>query len=236
VVQVPTTLLAQVDSSIGGKTAVNLAGVKNLVGTFHQPRLVLADTAVLRTLPDREYRAGIYEALKCGAIADQALFTFCEKNADQILGRDATAVERMIDAAVQVKAQVVAQDEREAGRRRILNFGHTAGHALEAVAGPRRLLHGEAVALGMIAAAEIGVNAGITPVDVAERLIAGILRFGRLPRVKVPVPKLMSRIAMDKKSHGGRARFVLLDGLGSAVAHEEVSAGVVRDALRSVIA
>jgi len=236
VVQIPTTLLSQVDSAVGGKTAINLAGVKNLVGTFHQPRAVLADSNVLRTLPEREFRAGIYEAIKCGAIADRALFAYCEKSAENILARDAKTMETIIASSIRVKAKVVAQDERESNLRRVLNFGHTIGHALEAVAGPRRLLHGEAVALGMIAAAEIGVNLGVTPEAIAERLIACILRFGTLPRLKLEVATVQSRIALDKKAGRRGARFVLLDAIGSTVIRDHIPAAAIRDAIRSVTA
>jgi 3-dehydroquinate synthase len=236
VVQVPTTLLAQVDSAVGGKTAINLAGVKNLVGTFHQPRMVLADPDVLRTLPEREFRSGIYEAIKCGAISDRALFAYCENSAEKILAREAQALETIIAGSIRIKAKIVAQDEREKGLRRVLNFGHTIGHALEAVAGPRRLLHGEAVALGMIAAAEIGVNLGATPEAVAERFIACILRFGILPKLKVNVAALQSRIALDKKADKRGARFVLLDAIGSTVIRDNIPAAAVRDAIRSVTA
>src|SRR5580700_7334446 len=155
VVQIPTTVQAQVDAAIGGKTGVNLRAGKNLLGTFHQPRGVLIDPAVLATLPDREFRAGIYEALKCGVIGLPELFQTLERTQVRDLRRDPAKLERVIAESVKMKAKVVSADERESGLRRVLNFGHTVGHALEAVTGYRRFLHGEAVAWGIIAATRI---------------------------------------------------------------------------------
>ena len=155
VVQIPTTVQAQLDAAIGGKTGVNLSTGKNLLGTFHQPRVVLIDPAVLSTLPDREFRAGLYEALKCGVIGKPALFDCLEKVQLKALRGDAAAIEWVIAESVRLKAEVVSSDERENGLRRVLNFGHTIGHALEAESGYRRFLHGEAVAWGMIAATHI---------------------------------------------------------------------------------
>jgi len=154
-VQIPTTVLAQVDASIGGKTGVNLRGGKNLLGTFHQPRAVLIDPSVLGTLPEREFRAGLYESLKCGVIGDPQLFEFLEKADVKQLRRNREKIEWVIAQSVKLKAKVVSSDERESGLRRVLNFGHTIGHALEAETNYRHFLHGEAVAWGMIAAAHI---------------------------------------------------------------------------------
>src|SRR5579863_2889009 len=159
-VQIPTTVLAQVDASIGGKTGVNLRAGKNLLGTFYQPRAVLIDPAVLSTLPDREFRAGLYEGLKCGVIGRPELFSRLEKVEVRTLRRDPAALEWLIAESVRLKAEVVSADERESGLRRVLNFGHTIGHALEAESGYRRFLHGEAVAWGMIAAASIARSVG----------------------------------------------------------------------------
>jgi 3-dehydroquinate synthase len=159
-VQVPTTFLSQVDSSVGGKTGVNLPEGKNLVGSFHQPRAVFADIGVLGTLPERELRAGLMESVKAGIIRDRALVRFMEENAPAIIGRDAKALERVIAASIRMKAGVVNKDERETGLRMILNFGHTVGHALEQATRYKALLHGEAVAWGMIAALHIGAAAG----------------------------------------------------------------------------
>ena len=245
-VQVPTTLLAQVDSLVGGKTGINSPQGKNLVGAFHPPAAVVVDPGVLVTLPAADLLAGAAESVKHGVIADTAYFQAVADLLPSLAGgAPATpagdrsgwlaSLQEVVARSVAIKASVVAHDEREGGMRKILNFGHTVGHALEAIAGPRKLLHGEAVALGMMAAAEIGVNLGVTPVAVAERLIAGILSFGSLPLVPVNVAQAMSRIAMDKKSRDGRARFVLLEAVGSAVVRE-VPAKLVRDAVRSVIA
>lgn len=235
VVQIPTTLLAQVDASIGGKTAVNFASAKNMVGTFHQPKLVIADIDVLRTLPDREFRAGIFEVIKCAAIRDAALLGYLEKNAAKILAREPDALLRIISSAVKVKAAVVSADEKESDLRRILNFGHTIGHALEAATNYRKLLHGEAVGLGMIAAAEIGVNVGITPQPVAERIIACVLQYGPLPDVKVKPVQVMKHITSDKKTIGSRPHFVLLHKVGSTVIRNDVPREVIMHAIRSVI-
>lgn len=236
VVQLPTTLLAQVDASVGGKTAINLGSAKNLIGTFHQPARVFSDTSLLSTLSDRDFRAGLFEVIKCGAICDADLLSFCERSADKIVRRDPAAIERIVTAAIKMKAEIVSADPRESGLRRILNFGHTIGHALEAAGGYRKLLHGEAVALGMIAAAEIGVNMGVTPSDVAERLISCILQFGPLPRANFKTAAVMPSIASDKKSVSGRPHFVLIDKLGSAVVRSDVPAELIRNAVRSVTA
>ncbi len=172
VVQIPTTLLAQVDSAIGGKTGVNLRSGKNLVGTFHQPAVVLADPQVLATLPEREYRSGLYEAMKYGVIRDTTIFELMEKRGDVLLRRDPALLEKLIAACVRVKADVVGADERESGERRILNFGHTIGHALEAETGYQHFLHGEAVAWGMIAATRLAEGMAMLDSSTAGRIIA----------------------------------------------------------------
>ena len=236
VVQVPTTLLAQVDAAIGGKTAVNLAAGKNLVGTFHQPRLVMADTAVLRTLSSRELRAGLFEVVKCGAIRNAGLFRTMERDATELLAGSEAAFVRVITAAVKVNANVVVSDEKESDLRRILNFGHTIGHALEGATGYRTLLHGEAVGLGMIAEAEIGVNVGVTPQAVAERLIACCLAYAPLPKPRVAMGSVLRALALDKKAEHSAPRFVLLDAIGSTVIRKDVPSDVIRSAIRSVVA
>lgn len=236
VVQIPTTLLAQVDAAIGGKTAVNLAAGKNLVGTFHQPRLVIADTSVLRTLPQRELRAGLFEVIKCGAIHDGGLLRTMERDASALMTGDQAKLERVITAAVRVKAGVVVADVMESDLRRILNFGHTVGHALEAATGYHTLLHGEAVGLGMIAAAEIGVNIGVTPEDVAERIISCVLQYGPLPKVKADAGRVFRTIRSDKKTVNARPHFVLIERLGSTVIRNDVPDAVIKSAIRSVIA
>ena len=234
VVQVPTTLLAQVDAAIGGKTGVNLPEGKNLVGAFLQPTAVVADTRVLTTLPAREFRAGLFEVIKCADIADLRLFTTLERDRDQILSGDTRTIERVIAAAVQVKASVVAADEREGDLRRILNFGHTIGHALEAATKYKTLLHGEAVAWGMVAVAEIGVNAGIMRAEDAERLVELIMAYGPLPPVRVSPRQVMALIISDKKTIGGVPHFVLTPKIGSAKVVSGIDLRIVRTAVEGI--
>ena len=213
-VQAPTTLLAQVDAAIGGKTGVDLRAGKNLLGTFHQPRLVLIDPAVLATLPEREYRAGLYEALKCGVIRNPEIFDFMEKEREAILRRDAAALEWLIAECVRVKAAVVAADERETGLRRILNFGHTIGHALEAETSYKQYLHGEAVAWGMVAASMIGAGLQKTDAETARRIISAILAYAPLPRVTARSRSVVRRLRADKKTVNGTVHFVLPIAIG----------------------
>jgi 3-dehydroquinate synthase len=214
VVQVPTTLLAQVDSAIGGKTGVNLASGKNLIGTFHQPLAVLVDPDVLATLPEREYRSGLFEAMKYGVIRNPAIFELMESNREALLRRDGALLETLITECIRVKADVVSADERESGERRILNFGHTIGHALEAETGYRKLLHGEAVGWGMIAAALIGYALDKTDSLTAQRIIATVLAYGALPRFKVQSRRILKRLLADKKTVGGVPHFVLATAMG----------------------
>jgi 3-dehydroquinate synthase len=212
-VQVPTTLLAQVDSSVGGKTGVNHEQGKNLIGAFHQPRIVLIDTDTLATLPDRELRAGLAEVIKYGAICDAAFFDWLENNVESLLTRDADALAYAIRRSCELKAEVVAEDEREAGRRAILNFGHTFGHAIERCQGYGDWLHGEAVAAGMIMAAQLS---GLAPANV-ERLRALVAAAGLPVEPPAIAPEdWMSAMGMDKKVQGKRLRFVLLDDIGSS--------------------
>jgi 3-dehydroquinate synthase len=213
-VQVPTTVLAQVDASIGGKTGVNLPAGKNLVGTFYHPRIVLIDPTVLKTLPDREFRAGLYEALKCGVIGDIELFLRFEQNRAKILKRDPVELEWIIAQSVKLKAEVVSADEREGGLRRVLNLGHTIGHALEVETGYRRLLHGEAVAWGMIAATNIALSVGRTESVTAGRIADAVLSLGRLPEVSVNPRKILARLQADKKTQNGVVHFVLPREIG----------------------
>lgn len=216
VVQIPTTLLAQVDASVGGKTGVNLATGKNMVGAFHQPKLVLIDPNVLETLPDREYRAGVQEVVKHGIIRSAELFEFMEKERDAVLARDGKAVEYMIEMSVRIKADVVRRDEREGGLRRILNFGHTLGHALEAETDYSLLLHGEAVAFGMIAAARLSESRGHLAARERKRIEATVLSYCTLPDLSDLDPNAIAyRIAGDKKAVSGLTRFVMCDGIGS---------------------
>jgi 3-dehydroquinate synthase len=216
-IQVPTTLLAQVDSAVGGKTGVNHPGGKNLIGAFHQPRLVVADTDTLATLPPREFAAGLAEVVKYGLIADAAFFAWLEREADRLLAREATVLAEAIRRCCRLKAEIVAEDEREADRRALLNLGHTFGHAIEVRAGYGAWLHGEAVAAGMVMAARFSARLGLLASDVPERVIALLKRFA-LP---VAPPKddadgFAAAMAMDKKVLANRLRLVLLDGLGSA--------------------
>ncbi len=232
-VQMPTTLLAMVDSSVGGKTAVNLPAGKNLVGAFHQPNAVVIDTDTLATLPPREYAAGLAEVVKYGAIGDEPFFAWLEMHADALLRRDADALAEAIAASCRYKAGVVARDEREHGERALLNFGHTFGHALEAEAGYGRLLHGEAVAIGMVLAARLSARLGRAPAADADRLAALLERLG-LP-VAMPdgfaAERLLARMQLDKKNLSGRLRLILWSRLGAA----ELVDGVEADAIRSVL-
>jgi len=234
VVQIPTTVVAQLDASIGGKTGVNLQGGKNLIGAFHQPRVVLVDPEVLQTLADREYRSGLFEALKCGVIRNKALFDFMRKHAQKILQRDRNALARIITDSVLVKAGVVSADEKESGLRRILNFGHTVGHALEAATGYTHFLHGEAVAWGMIAAAAIARDAGFCSSDTTEQITSTILAYGPLPPVKCEVEDIMARLVADKKTVAGAVHFVLPLKIGKVKISSDVPAQVVRCAVEQV--
>jgi 3-dehydroquinate synthase len=223
-VQVPTTFLAQVDSSVGGKTGVNLPEGKNLVGSFHQPRAVFADIGVLGTLPDRELRAGLMESVKAGFIRDRALMRFMEEHADEILAREPKALERVIAASVKMKADVVRRDERESGVRMILNFGHTVGHALEQATHYKAMLHGEAVAWGMVAALAVSRRRGTITGSQMERMEKLIYRYGPWPKLKVTAGRIMAATGRDKKNSGGVRRFVLTVGIGDAGVVEDMSA------------
>ena len=220
-VQVPTTLVAQTDSAIGGKTGVNLPEGKNLVGAFYPARLVVVDTDALATLPEREFRGGLAEVIKYGVIADAKLFAFLEKNFEKLLGRDARALEYVITRSVEIKAGVVSKDERESGLREILNFGHTFGHALESATAYKRYQHGEAVAWGMMAAALYGHEIRVTPAADASRIISLIRRMGKLPAwPDVPAKRLMELMGSDKKTRNGKLRFVLTPGIGKVATYE----------------
>jgi 3-dehydroquinate synthase len=230
-IQVPTTLLAQVDSSVGGKTGVNLAAGKNLIGSFHHPRAVFADIDVLQTLPDRELRAGLFESVKAGIIRDPALFRFMEQNAAAILRREPAALERVIAASIRMKANVVGIDERESGLRMILNYGHTLGHAIEAATGYRKLLHGEAIAWGMLAALQIALARNTVGPDHAQRIEQAILAYGPLPPFRSTPAKLLDAAGRDKKNRAGTRRFILPKGIGNAVVVEDVTEGEFNSAI-----
>ena len=217
VVQVPTTLLAQVDAAIGGKTAVDHPVGKNLIGAFHQPRLVLADVGTLATLPRRELLAGLAEVVKYGVIGDAALFAALERDPDAVLTGDPERLVPVVAACVRQKAAVVAVDEREErGERAVLNFGHTVGHALEAVTSYGRFLHGEAVAIGMVAAARVSAGLGLCEQTTVDRIAAVLGRLGLPVAVPadVPVATLASAMRADKKSADGRIRFVAVEQVG----------------------
>jgi 3-dehydroquinate synthase len=222
-IQIPTTLLSQVDSSVGGKTGVNLQTGKNLVGCFYPPQAVIADIDLLRTLPRRELRAGIYESIKAGLIRDASLFRFIEGHREALDRGDPAALEKMVAASIRIKADVVTEDERELGVRMILNFGHTLGHAIEASSGYRALLHGEAVALGMIAALHISRQRKLITDDTACRIETLIRSFEPPPMPPVSASRLLHAASGDKKNRGGVRRFVLLQGLGNAIVAEDVT-------------
>jgi 3-dehydroquinate synthase len=217
-VAAPTTLLAQVDASVGGKTAVNLPEGKNLVGAFHQPILVLADTSALATLGDRDFRSGVAEIVKVAAVLDAALFRLLERRADAVLARDAALIADLVARAVRWKARVVAEDERDTtGRRALLNYGHTVGHALEAAARFRALRHGEAVAIGIVAASRLAAALGILAAGDAARQEALIRRLGLPTRVPpgTSLAAVLAAIGRDKKVSRGRPAFVLTPQVGS---------------------
>jgi 3-dehydroquinate synthase len=219
-VQVPTTLLAQVDSSVGGKVGVNLKVGKNLVGAFYQPRLVLCDLDTLRTLPDREFSAGLAEVIKYGIIYDAPLFARLERNMAKLLRRDPTALAETVARCCQIKADVVGQDETESGVRAILNFGHTVGHGLEAISGYGKYLHGEAISIGQVAAARFSAKLlGLSARDV-ERITALFRRAGLPTHARLNPARrrrLFATMRLDKKVSGGEVKFVLAQRIGKVV-------------------
>ncbi len=242
-VQIPTSLLAQVDSSVGGKTGINTAAGKNLVGAFHQPRLVLADTDALASLPRRELLAGYAEVAKYGALGDEAFFAWLEEHGSHVVEGDAAAQMRAVAVSCRAKAAVVAADEREAGQRALLNLGHTFGHALEAETGyTGALLHGEAVAIGMVMAFDLSVRLGLCPAEDADRLRRHLAAVGLatdlsdLPQVDWDAERLLGHMRKDKKVQDGRLTFVLVRGLGQAFVAREVAEDQVRALLVETIA
>jgi 3-dehydroquinate synthase len=231
-VHVPTTLVSQVDSSIGGKTGVNLPEGKNLVGSFYPPQLVLTDPELLRTLSDREFRGGLAEVIKHAIIADAEMFAILEKDMDKVLRRDRRTLGFLVTRNVGIKARVVSRDERESGLREILNFGHTFAHALESVTKYRRYQHGEAVAWGMMAAAFLGHELGLTRADDVSRIVALIRRLGPLPPwPRVPAAALLRAMRSDKKTRSGVLRFVLSPRIGEARSYDAVPLHVVERVL-----
>ena len=231
-VQVPTTLLAQVDSSVGGKTAINHPLGKNMIGAFHQPTAVISDVAALDTLPDRELRSGLAEVIKHGLALDAPFFDWLEKNIEHILKKDAQSLVYAVRRSCELKARIVAEDEKETGARALLNFGHTFGHAIEAATGYGTWLHGEAVAAGMVMAAELSALMGhLKKTDVGR--VRDLLRRAGLP-VAGPAlapERLMELMALDKKAAQGRTRFVVLDAIGRARLAADIDDAQVRAAI-----
>ena len=232
-VQIPTTLLALVDSSVGGKTAVNHPAGKNLIGAFYQPRAVIADVGVLATLPEREFRAGLAEVIKYGIIADATFFAWLESHIDDLLNRDPASLVHAVRRSCEIKAEVVADDEREQGRRMILNFGHTFGHAIEAVTAYERFLHGEAVAAGMVMAMDLSVRLGRSSDRDAKRARRLIERSGLVAEaLDVDEEAMLDAMGMDKKVMDGRLRLIVCDGIGAV----SVASDVPEQTLRQTIA
>ncbi len=231
-IQVPTTLLAQVDSSVGGKTAINHPRGKNMIGAFYQPRLVISDLDTLNTLPERELKAGLAEVIKHGLIRDMDFFSWLEQHIGQLLSRDPIALEYAVVRCCEIKAEVVAMDEREEDVRAWLNFGHTFGHAIEAGLGFGEWLHGEAVAAGMMIAAELSLREGLLQSGEVER-IERLLSLSGLPSTAPnwPHERYFELMSHDKKSRDGNIRFVLLNGLGKAVIKGGINPETIRSAL-----
>lgn len=233
-VQMPTTLLAMVDSSVGGKTAVDLPQGKNLVGAFHQPRAVVIDTATLATLPEREFHAGLAEAIKYGALGDAAFFARLEQRADALLARDPQVLAETIAACCRQKAGIVSRDETEQGERALLNFGHTFGHALETAAGYGTLLHGEAIAIGMVLAARLSAQLQRASADDANRLQALLARCGLPSAIPLGIEpqRLLDLMRLDKKNLSGRLRLILWRGIGRAEIVPDVDEAEILQVLR----
>jgi 3-dehydroquinate synthase len=235
-VQAPTTLLAQVDSSVGGKVGVNLKAGKNLVGAFYQPRLVLCDLGTLRTLPEREYRAGLAEVIKYGVIYDAALFARIERDLPKLLRRDAKMLADIVARCCEIKAEVVGKDEKESGPRAILNFGHTIGHALEAISHYGKYLHGEAISIGQVAAAKLSARVTGLPARDLERVGNLFDRVGLPTRVKLNTrqrQKLFAAMKLDKKVSGGEIKFVLAKRIGKVTWAQRVPQALIEQAISS---
>lgn len=236
-IQAPTSLLAMVDASIGGKVAVDHPRGKNLIGAFYPPRLVVQDTSLLASLPPRSLREGFAEVIKHGFIMDPPMLDILERDADRLLAVDPELITGIVARNAALKAAVVSADEHESGRRAILNYGHTIGHAIEAVSGYGDILHGEAISAGMMAAAAIGQRMGITPPAIAERQHALFQRYGLpLQHADLDATAVIAATAHDKKVSAGRVRWVLLEGEGRPVLRDDVPPDVVRQAVESAIA
>jgi 3-dehydroquinate synthase len=235
-IQIPTTLLAQVDSSVGGKTGINHPLGKNMIGAFYQPQLVLADTATLHTLPDNQFAAGVAEVVKYGLIRDPAFFEWLEQNMDKLLARDTQALQYAIARSCRNKAEIVAADERESGTRALLNLGHTFGHAIESGMGYGNWLHGEGVAAGTVMAADLSQRLGwIGARDVAR--IRTLFERAGLPTVApdLAAEKYLELMGLDKKVEGGKIRFILLEGIGRAVVYGDVPETLLRQTLAACV-
>jgi 3-dehydroquinate synthase len=231
-VQVPTTLLAQVDSSVGGKTGVNHPAGKNLIGAFHQPTAVVADTRTLTTLPPRELRAGLAEVIKYGLMGDPAFFAWLEANIEALLAGDETALARVIHRSCEIKAQIVGRDEREQGDRALLNLGHTFGHAIESATGYTEWLHGEAVGAGLVMAARMSCESGLLGAEALERVTRLVARTGLPTHVaNVEPDAALEQMRIDKKVQAGRIRLVLLREIGSAFVTAEYPDAALRRTL-----
>ena len=237
VVQIPTTLLAQVDAAIGGKTGVNLVAGKNLIGSFHQPLAVLIDPATLDTLPQREYSAGLFEVIKYGVISSPSLFDLLSTRQADVAARVPEVVDEVIAECVRIKAEVVSADEREGGVRKILNFGHTIGHALEAETEYSRFLHGEAVAFGMDAAVHLAESTRHLSANDGATIRGTIKRYGPIPTLAgIPAAKLFARLVSDKKTIQGKVHFVLPKKIGEVTVVTGVDENLVRDAIQAALA
>ena len=232
VLQLPTTLLAQVDAAIGGKTGANLVCGKNLIGAFHQPKAVLVDPELLTTLPEREYRAGLFEVIKYGVIASPELFSLLATQRNQVLARQPAVIEQLIAESVRIKAEVVSADERESDLRRILNFGHTFGHALEAETAYTRFLHGEAVGFGMRAATHLAARLGLLNQNDHDAIVRLIDHYGPLPPLDgIPPEHLFERLRADKKTVQGRLHFIVPERIGQVRIISDVDPDAVRTAI-----
>jgi len=235
-IQIPTTLLAQVDSSVGGKTGVNLAAGKNLIGSFHHPRAVLADTDLLATLPKTELVSGLHESIKAGIIRSPKLFAYLEKHQDAAKTGDPVVLAHIIAASIQIKADVVHEDEKESNLRMILNFGHTLGHAIEAATGYKKLLHGEAVAWGSIAALHLALSRNSITAEDFARMANLILAYGPLPRFNAKPETLVALTAADKKTRSGKRAFILPTAIGQVEVVYDVTDQELLDAARTMLA
>lgn len=237
VIQIPTTLLAQVDAAVGGKTGVNLLAGKNLIGSFHQPLSVLIDPEVLRTLPGREYRAGLFEVVKHGVIASPELFDLMAYRSVDVLAQQPAAVDWLISESVRIKAEVVSADEKEGGVRRILNFGHTIGHSLEAETSYSRFLHGEAVAFGMNAATHLASKAGLLNDNERDAILHAVSLYGPLPSLAgISAERLVARTKNDKKTIHGKVHFVLPDRIGHVQILSGIEPAMVQSAVEAALA